>query len=784
MLRKIIIALVIVILVLALFLRSYLRGGMPDHEGELKVKGISGEVNIIRDGSGIPHIQAYTEADAYYGLGYAMAQDRLFQMEFLRAAANGSLSEILGEDLLKTDIFLRKLMLRSKAPEKILDRYPLEIQTMIHSFIAGINQFILEDHRLPLEFRLLDHAPLLWDEGDILALTKLQSWDLSYNYDQEIIYRDIVSKVGLDKARTLFPYYGRKHFKLLSERELGPDQLEELLTFSTWLHEFVGLDGGSNNWVISGDRTASGKPILASDPHLGGSRLPGPWYFAHLQAPGLDVAGGCFAGLPLVLIGHNRAIAWGVTNMGPDVQDLYIEEVNPDDEDQYLYKESWRRFDLIPQEIRVKDPDAEDGFRKENLLIRKSLHGPVMHEDEQVLALAWTGHRFHDEVITFYEINHAANREEFIAALSHFGSAPQNFVFADTSGDIGYYGAGKVPMRGLGDGLLPVPGWTGQYDWISMIPFEHMPHLFNPEEGFIATANAQPVSDFYAYRLPGVYAPDFRTLRIRSLLAGQEATDLSEQMENQLDQKSLLAAVFLDHLLPLLEDDEYKQALKNWDHVVSAESGAAALYHEIMDRFLRSIWHDELGEELANNYVNTWYISLNRWVKMMDDPENEWFDNVETDTRETRDDLLRMAFSNALESLSTQFGTAQVEAWYWGQGHDIEFHHPFEAKGGLIRKYLNYGPFPFGGDGETVNRATYDFHEPYRTVMTASMRMLVDMSVPGRSKMANASGQVGVPKHEHYTDLIDDWLAGDYLTMSLDIDDLSGEQKTLVLKPK
>lgn len=781
MTRNITIGIILVLLAAAVFLRMFTRAGMPDHSGELTVKGVSGTVEVLRDKYGVPHIIAQTEADAYFGLGYAMAQDRLFQMEFLRAAANGSLSEILGEDMLNADKFLRKIMLRPRDPAARMDRYPLEVQTMINSFIGGINQFIIEDHTLPLEFRLLVHSPLLWDEGDILALIKLQSWDLSYNYDQELIYRDIINKVGNERAMDLFPYYGPEHFKLINE-DIG--ETADLLEQSRWLKEFVGLNGGSNNWVVSGERTSSGKPILASDPHLGGTRLPGPWYFAHLQAPGLDVAGGCFAGLPLVLIGHNRDIAWGVTNMGADIQDLFIEEVNPDNEWQYLYKNEWRDFESIPEEIRIKDDEAEDGYRIETLVIRKSIHGPVMKEEDQILALAWTGHQYHDEVLTFYQINHASNWSEFTEALSHFGSAPQNFVYADVHGDIGYYGAGRIPIRAKGAGIFPVPGWTGEYDWVDVIPFEEMPQLHNPEEGFIATANAEPAGREYVYPMPGVYAPDYRTRRIRELLSQQPGTSLDEQMANQLDETSLLAGKVIPHILPILEDDQLSAMLKAWDHDMAKDSPKAALYHEIVDEFLRLLWVDDLGEELAGEYLDTWYISLNRWVALLADPENSWFDRLDTDEVEDRDELLRLAVSEATTNLKERFGSDDPSNWTWGAMHDIEWHHPFESQGGLIKRFFNYGPFPFGGDGETINRATYDFNNRYHTVMSASMRLLVDLADTGSSLLANCSGQVGVPKHPHYYDLIDAWLAGEYLEMELDRDELPGPVSTLVLKSR
>lgn len=785
MLKKIIIVIVIVLLSGAAYLNHYLKIGIPDHTGTVLVKGLNSEVSILRDASGIPHIMADNEADAFFALGYTMAQDRLFQMEFLRAAGNGSLSEILGESMLKSDKFLRRIMLRPGNPETVFNDFPPSIQAMLTSFRDGINTFIKADPDLPIEFRLLGHSPMLWSIADMMAIVKLQSWQLSYNYDMELIYRQLNEKLGVDKAAELFPYYSEEHLKLLDA--FGSTQAgdSELISQATNLRKLLGSNGGSNNWVVSGERSVSGKPLLVSDPHLHGSRLPGPWYLAHLSAPGLDVAGSFFPGLPTALIGHNRNIAWGITNMGPDVQDLFIEEVNPDDATQYMYKEEWLDFEIIPQEIRIKDSDEEDGFRIEDIEIRITIHGPIVKEDEELLALAWTGHQFNGEMEAFYRLNHAQDWGEFSLALSHFATAPQNFVYADIAGNIGYYGAGKVPIRKNGSGIFPVPGWSGDYDWTGYIPFEDMPHIYNPEGGMIVTANAEPYSADYPYPMPGVYAPDYRTRRIKDLLESKEKLDLDDMAEFQFDRKSYLAPVFLKHLLPVIPEahQEIRNLLEAWDHELDPNGAEGSIYHETMETFLRLIWVDDMGLELAEKYLDTWYISMNRWVSMLAENNHQWFDKIDTEPVETRDDLLREAFTSAVESLEQKFGSEDIHTWEWGIIHNIAFHHPFEAKGGLIEKFFNYGPFPFGGDGETVNRGTHNFDAPYMAEMTASMRMLVDLSDVTQSRMANASGQVGMPLHKHYTDLVDIWLAGEYVDMHLDKAEL-GIVQELRLIPK
>ncbi|MBC8376155.1 MAG: penicillin acylase family protein [FCB group bacterium] len=785
MTKKIVVGVILMIVLGAVFLNHYLKIGIPDHAGEVMVKGLDKEVSILRDASGIPHIMAETEADAFFALGYAMSQDRLFQMEFLRAAGNGSLSEILGESMLKSDKFLRRIMLRPRNSEELFNTFPPGIQTMLTSFRDGINAFIKDDPDLPIEFRLLGHAPMLWSIADMMAIVKLQSWQLSYNYDMELIYRQLNEKLGVERAAELFPYYSPDHLKLLDTFGKTRSGDSELISQATELRELLGSNGGSNNWVVSGERSVSGKPLLASDPHLHGSRLPGPWYFAHLSAPGLDVAGSFFPGLPTALIGHNRNIAWGITNMGPDVQDLFIEETNPDDATQYMYEREWLEFEIIPQTIRIKDSEEEDGFRIEEFEIRKTIHGPIVKEDEEILALSWTGHQFDGEMEAFYRLNHAQDWVEFSLALSHFSTAPQNFVYADIDGNIGYYGAGKVPIRKSGSGIFPVPGWSGEFDWEGYIPFEDMPHIYNPEGGMIVSANAEPYSANYPYPMPGVYAPEYRTRRIKDLIESKEKLSLDDMAAFQFDRKSYLAPVFLKHLIPVIPEShqEIRNLLEAWDHELDPNGVEGSIYHESMETFLRLIWVDDMGLELAEKYLDTWYISLNRWVKMLEDNQNPWYDIVETAAVETRDDLLLEAFETAMTSLEQKFESEDFKTWEWGIIHNIAFHHPFEAKGGLIEKFFNYGPFPFGGDGETVNRGTHNFDAPYMAEMTASMRLLVDLSDVTRSRMANASGQVGMPLHKHYTDLVDIWLAGEYVDMHLDKSEF-GEVQKLSLIPK
>lgn len=616
MLKRISIGVLLALILVGAGIYFYLNSGQPKHSGRIKLAGLKAPVEVVRDRYGIPHIVAQNQEDAAFALGYCMAQDRLFQMELMRAAAEGRLAELLGPKLLDTDKTLRRLQLFTLSVAEVEERLPASIFAYLKAFVKGINSYLDQGKTLPLELRLLKVQPHRWKTTDVLSIAKLQSWQLSYNYKAELLYQQIIQKLGMAKAQELFPYYGPEQRKILDYLyTYGPSKgTQRLLAAAETISELIGEVGGSNCWAVSGSRTVNGKPILASDPHLFGSRLPSPWYFAHLKAPGLNVAGGCMAGLPLVLIGHNEHIAWGLTNMGPDVQDLFIEKVVPGDLNHYIYRDQSRAFKVRLDTIWVKDKKAPGGRRAEPIQLRSTIHGPVVVEGDTLMALSWSPRGFLGEMEAFYRINRARNWEEFVQGVAKYTGAPQNFVYADRDGHIGYYGAGRIPLRKTPHGPYPVPGWTGEYDWTGYIPFEELPHVFDPPQGYIATANTEVVGPGYPYPMPGVYSPDYRLRRIEEKLQSKSRTSLADHQALQLDQKSLLSPIFLRYLLAALPDSTevgYME-LRDWDGELAPESSAATLYHETLHQFLRLIWRDDLGPRLGDEYVRSWYLSLNQ----------------------------------------------------------------------------------------------------------------------------------------------------------------------------
>jgi penicillin amidase len=452
-----------------------LRRPLPKIQGEERLPGLSGEVEVVRDRAGVPHLYATNLEDLYFAQGYVHAQDRLWQMELNRRTAAGRLSEMFGEVALEADRFIRRIGLR-RAAEQDAPLLNEETRRLTEAYSRGVNTFVARHKgRLPLEMLLLRITPEPWSVTDSLSWGKMMAWSLAGNWESELLRARIIAKVGAERAARLEPLYVRGLPMIVPPWSDFQGLSTRLLEQYRQVRELAGLlstTKGSNNWVVDGTRTQSGKPILANDPHLA-PQMPSVWYHIHLNAPGLDVTGASLAGLPGVIIGRNQRIAWGVTNAGPDTQDLYVERFNPEQSTQYEYQGQWEEAKVIREEIRVKgraEPVVED------VVITR--HGPIingMGNGEPPLALRWTSHDPATSAESVIGMNRAGNWQEFTAALKHWDAPAQNFVYADVDGNIGYYMAGRVPVRAKGDGLLPVPAGRATTSGRERCPLRNCP---------------------------------------------------------------------------------------------------------------------------------------------------------------------------------------------------------------------------------------------------------------------------------------------------------------------
>ncbi len=460
----------------------YLRTSLPKTSGTVTVAGLDGRVEIVRDADGVPHVFATTSDDAYFALGYVHAQDRLWQMEFHRRIGAGRLSEMLGDATLGTDKFMRTLGVYRMA-QSAYEALDPSTTAIVDAYAAGVNAWLGEGHTLPVEFTILGVTPEPWQPADSLAWAKLMAYDLGGNFDTELLRVRLLQTLGPERTAQLMPDYPQSGVTIVAANELAPATADSLLELDSFLQlnlQLGGIDVGSNNWVVAGSRTDTGLPLLANDPHLG-SRIPSIWYLVELSGGPLHVTGATFPGLPGVATGHNDSIAWGVTNLGPDVQDLYMERVNPANLNQYEVDGAWVDMVIVEELITVKGEDEPVRWAA-----RSTRHGPLLSDvsggTTSPVALRWPALDATDTTITaFANAGTATNWEEFTASLRDYVAPSQNFVYADKEGNIGYYAPGRIPVRAEGhDGMTPVPGWDSQYEWQGWIPFEEMPHAYNP----------------------------------------------------------------------------------------------------------------------------------------------------------------------------------------------------------------------------------------------------------------------------------------------------------------
>jgi penicillin amidase len=790
-LRKVVLGTLVLVLVFALLLAGgaytvLIRSTFPQTKGTLPVAGLQSRVEVYRDKWGVPHIFADNEHDLFFAQGYVHAQDRLWQMEFNRRVGAGRLSEVLGESTLKSDRFLRTIGLY-RAAQADLEVLPTEVVDVLQAYADGVNAFITtHKNNLPLEFTLLGFKPELWTPTDTLAWGKVMSMDLGGNWESELVRQQLITALGEEKVRELLPPYPDEGPFIIPEEAKSYGRLDtSLLDGYQEVKALTGMTGtylGSNNWVVDGTKTATGRPLLANDPHLG-IQMPSIWYEIHLVAGDLDVVGSSFPGAPGVIIGHNRDIAWGVTNVGPDTQDLYVEKINPANPDQYEFQGQWQDMTVITEEIKVKGRSEP-----EKLTVRLTRHGPLMTPvvsgATEQLALRWAalegGGLFH----SVYLLDRASNWDEFRAALRHWQAPSQNFVYADEDGNIGYQMPGNIPIRAKGQGLVPAPGWTGEYEWTGYIPFDELPFVYNPPTHYIVTANNKVVPDSYPYFISAEWSEPSRAQRISDLLRGNDNLTVDDMRNIQADTYSIPAAKLMPYILALGPDGWLQERafkfLRAWDFRMEKESGAAGIMDVILWRTLANTF----GDELENAGVNdrTWMETVTGLFNIMQQRDDRWFDDVRTPEIEDRDAILRRSVQEAMEFWRRRFGdlVGNLDSqWAWGKVHTATFAHPLGSVKPLDLVF-NRGPVAARGSWCTVDAAAYGAGD-FAVETVSSYRQIIDVGAWQNSRSQHTTGQSGQPFYKHYDDMIQSWQAVKHHPMLYDKDDIVANQELLVL---
>ncbi|MDQ0214691.1 penicillin amidase [Oikeobacillus pervagus] len=780
--RKISFWLAILVLIAAvggyLFIQVYLSRSLPFTNGILEINGLEKEVIVQRDEYGVPHIQAKSEKDLYMAQGYIQAQDRMFQMDLSRRQASGRLSEVVGKSTVHRDKYFRTLGLR-RAAEASYDEYSREGKQILQWYADGVNAYLKEakaKKKLPVEFTLLGYQPKKWTVIDSLTIGKFMAFDLGGHWEGQAFRYWALEHLPKDKANDLLPSYPKDAPTILSD--YGGVELEVENRFANIVipPEF----NGSNNWVVSGEKSQSGKPILADDPHLSLS-TPSIWYQMHLQTNELNVSGVIFAGVPGIILGHNEHIAWGVTNTGPDVQDLYIEKRHPNSPNQFLYNGEWEKAKIIHESIQVKDEETI------KLKVIETRHGPVLsdflgdHKEDAVLSLKWTALEPTKELEAVIQMNKAKNWEQFEQALLEFHAPTQNFVFAAKDGTIAYKANGKIPIRKKGDGLLPVPGWTDEYEWTGYIPFDELPKIVNPKEGFISTANNKVINDDYPYHISHVWAQPYRQMRIQEVLKEKETFSIQDMKKLQMDTKNLYAKEFVPMMIKELQKNsltnDEKQAihlLEKWNYEDHKDSAAPLIFHLWMKEIPHVLFENEIPNEMLKLFEGKTQIvdELLRQA-LKGEHESTWFKD-----KGGVEKVLEKSLANVLSELQEEFGENMKE-WKWGEYHQLYFEHPLSAGKYLIEKLFNpEKPNMVSGSQVTVQAASY--RQNGIVHHGASWRFVIDTNKITEGYHIVGPGQSGHVKSAWYHDQIDDWIKGNYhQTTILPLE----TEHTLVLKP-
>lgn len=771
--------LVVVAALLVVQRRSY-----PDTSGAQTVPGLKAEVTVYRDEFGIPHIYASSLEDLLFAQGYVHAQDRFWQMEWWRHIGQGRISEIAGESTLDNDKFIRTMGWNRMAEATVAYYRENEpaYYALLEAYAAGVNAYIGDKSpgELSLNYTVLQAVNEAWEiepwePVDTVGWGVVMSFDLANDIDRELAYARMIDQFGEEVVAELvppYPYHNRPVIapsdQLVSELA-GQRVPAGWRTAVNWQNVHTTLIGaapqtlggeffaGSNNWVISGQHTDTGQPLLANDPHLS-IQMPAIWYQVGLHAPGYDAVGFSFAGVPGVIIGHNNEIAWGVTNTGADVQDLYIERISGS---QYEYMGNMHDLEIIEEVIKVNGGDDVI------LPVRITRHGPiisdVLDDVADVLAVRWAAQEPSRVLQAVLLLNQASNYQEFRDALRYWDIPSQNVIYADREGNIGYQMPGHTPIRRNGLGMVPAPGWTDEYEWDGWIPFEELPALFNPDQGYISTANHAIVDQAYPHHITRDWADGDRGQRIVEMIDAIIANGGKISMDDiaviQNDNFSLLAKTYMPYLANLQPADPQVQAaintLRSWDGQEVRDSAAATIFELFYVHLYPAILADEIGEENVGEIRNNIFLHA-----IAPDVLSPWWDNVNTPEKESREDILLQALTEALAWLDENKGGEVA----WGELHTATFVSLPLGSSGIadIEALVNRGPFAADGGRSIVNATGWSPGDPAAITGHPSMRMILDLSDFDASRAVIPTGQSGHPGHPLYDSEIELWLNGEY----------------------
>lgn len=762
----------VILLTAFLFLRHIAVRAIPDYNENIPLQHLGQPVMVYRDAYAVPYIQAQNETDLYRATGYLQAQDRLWQMDMLRRVSVGRLAEIFGPELVETDLLMRSLRIPEKSA-RILKHASPEIRRALAAFADGVNQFI-DNNRdtLPPEFFFLNHRPEKWHPIHSLNLIGYMAWDLTSPWDVELFLDHLARKLPPEKYHLLFPNL-KNHltpvFPSPSFQPPAPAESLVRLNAGEKLEELgLGVLMGSNNWVISGSKSTTGKPILANDMHLGFS-APGIWLPMHQYARNsVHVSGLVLPGQPFIIAGHNDRIAWGMTNLMTDDMDFYLETTHPQDPNMYKLDGEWKKMVIRTETIAIR------GGSKCEKILRFTHRGPVIsqfhNESGRVISMRWTGNDDSNEVLAVYQLNRARNWKQFREAATGFISLGQNIVYADVDGNIGLQTAAGLPVR-KNPGSMLAPGDTSTYDWKGYVPFAELPFVFNPASGCVASANNKTPPDDYPHYISLWFDLPERAKRIMDMLEQKPKLSSDDFKRMHGDVRSVLPQWLLPEIFKALDGISSWNALEKavldllheWDGAAEVNSSGALVFERLSLELYRELIRDELGPDLTRRLLGRRMLLRNLLLNMFTQNRFEWCDDIATpDVAEGKPEWIVKGFRSAVKQLIADSGP-NIQSWRWGDHHRLTFRHPLGRIAILDRLFhFNRGSFPVGGSYHTPCVYSYSFNKPYHVTHGASHRHIYSPGAWDESLSVIPMGVSGIPASVHYDDQSPLFAANDY----------------------
>lgn len=791
------------------FLRHLVTKSFPVTRGSISLAGIQSQVDVRRDEYGIPHVLAGNEGDLMFAAGYTHAQDRLWQMDLARRIGEGRLSEVFDTATVKFDKLFRTLGFAPLADTLYQHMHP-HTKELLERYADGVNAYI-ESHKgkYPVEFDMLDYEPEPWKPQHSIIIARLMGWEMNFSWWEELTYAELEAKVPPEKFREIIPSYpdsvpttiaglvGKQ--SILDRQTLG--DVHDFMAAARGYRNYFNLgslSGASNAWVVAGLKSMSGKPLLANDPHLKTS-VPARWYEMHLSAPGWNVSGMTIPGVPFVVIGHNDSLAWGITNAMLDDADFYMDRIDTAHPKMYSFNNTSLPINAHTEVILIGKKDSIE------ITVRATRHGPVINEvhptrehegytgsaNPYLISMRWTGFETSDEFHGFELMNTAGNYRQFEEGLKDLTVPAQALVYGDAAGNIGFWMAGRVPIRGKQNPLLPAPGWTSESDWQGYVPFDKLPHFWNPPQGFIVCANQKIAGNDYPYFLSNYWEPPSRMLRIRELLASGEKfspEDFERFQQDVLSPYNRSVAKYIFAAYPAdssMENNDVKTAieyLRNWDYRDTPQQIASSIFNEFLVKLLHNIYEDEMGPETFKDFVFFSAVPYRVTSQLLAADSSEWFDDVNTPHIETKKEIIHKSLLEAIKELQLSAG-GEMKEWQWGRIHQAYFEHPFGKRKPLDRVF-NIGPYPAAGSATTVNKGDYRISEPFTVFAAPSMRQVIDLGKPQMAWTILPLGESGQALHKHYKDQTPLWFNGGYHMVTIDLNEINSKPwERLILKP-